>query len=296
MTRRDAAVEAAPASDESTFAVKLPNFEGPFDLLLHLIAKHKLNITEVALSQVTDEFIAHIRSQGESWDLDRTSQFLVVAATLLDLKTARLLPQGDVDDEDDLALLEARDLLFARLLQYRAFRQVSAWIEEVLDSESKRAARPGGLEPAFAGLLPEVVLTTTLEEFARLAAGAMIPPRPPQVALDHVYIPVVSVAEQTNLVAARLRREESVTFRSLAADAGDRLVVVARFLAILELYRSALVTFEQIDPMGELVIRWSGTDDDEPIVITDDYDGAVADSPDSADSAPEPDDAPEEDA
>jgi segregation and condensation protein A len=263
------------AGEEAAFAVRLDNFEGPFDLLLNLIAKHKLDITEVALSQVTDDFISYIRLQGPDWDLDQASQFLVVAATLLDLKTARLLPHGEVEDEADLALLEARDLLFARLLQYRAFKQVAAWIEATLADQARRAARPGGLEPEFASLWPEVVIPLSPVEFAALAAQAMVPVEAPRVSLGHVWAPKVSVAEEAAWVAERLRAGRRATFRELVAGAG-RLVTVARFLAVLELFRSGLVAFEQLDPFADLVVAWTGGEDTpiEAIEISDDYEAA----------------------
>jgi len=253
------------------FSVVLDNFEGPFDLLLSLISKHKLDITEIALSQVTDEFIEYIKQQGPQWDLDQTSSFLVVAATLLDLKTARLLPQGEVDDEGDLALLEARDLLFARLLQYRAFKQVAGWIEQVLAAESARIPRPGGLEEQFASLLPEVQITCTPEQFRLYALTALTPAAREEVFIEHIYMPQVSVAEQANLMADRLQRTPATTFRSLVADAESTMVWVARFLAVLELYRSDLVVFEQLDPLAELVIRWVGAAAEE-ITVSDEYD------------------------
>jgi len=263
-------LEEAPSS-EAGFSVTLDNFEGPFDLLLSLISKHKLDITEIALSQVTDEFIFYIKQQGPEWDLDQASNFLVVAATLLDLKTARLLPQGEVDDEEDLVLLEARDLLFARLLQYRAFKQVASWIDQVLAGESKRIPRPGGLEEQFSSLLPEVRITCTPQEFAALALKAMTPAAREEVFIEHIYVPQVSVAEQANLMVDRLQRTPTTTFRALVADAESTLVIVARFLAVLELFRSDLVTFEQLDPLAELVIRWVGQDMDE-VSISDEYD------------------------
>ena len=255
------------------FSVTLDNFEGPFDLLLTLIAKHKLDITEVALSQVTDEFIGHIKQQGPQWDLDQASSFLVVAATLLDLKAARLLPQGQVDDEEDLALLEARDLLFARLLQYRAFKQVAEWIAGVLADQAKRVGRPGGLEEQFAGLLPEVEIGLSAEEFAELARLAMTPAAPPEVSVTHIYVPPVSVAEQANLVAGRLQQASYTTFRALIADAATTAVVVARFLAVLELFKADLVVFEQLNPLADLVIRWVGPATEE-VAVEDEYDQA----------------------
>ncbi len=241
------------------FTVRLTNFEGPFDLLLQLISRHRMDVTEVALSKVTDEFIAHIREMGDDWDLDQTSSFIVVAATLLDLKAARLLPQGEVEDPEDLALLEARDLLFARLLQYRAFKQVAQLIGRRLDAESQRWPRPGGLEDAFARLLPEVVITVDGDQLAWLAARALQPKEEPVVSLTHLHASAVSVREQADLIVDRLRRLGAATFRMLVSDAGERIVVVARFLALLELARERAVSFEQLTPLGELTIRWTGS-------------------------------------
>lgn len=248
-------------SQRPAFTVRLTNFEGPFDLLLQLITRHKLDVTEIALSTVTDEFIAHIRAMGADADLDQASSFIVVAATLLDLKAARLLPQGEVTDPEDLALLEARDLLFARLLQYRAFKVVAAIIHERLDAEARRFARPGGLEDAFARLLPEVEIHADGDQLAWLAARALQPKDEPTVSLTHLHAPAVSVREQAGILIARLRRAGTVTFRALVADAGQRLVVVARFLALLELAREHAVAFEQLTPLGELTVRWTGGDD-----------------------------------
>ena len=237
------------------FSVSLGVFEGPFDLLLSLISKHKLDITEVALSQVTDEFIGYIKGLGG--DLEKTTHFLLIASTLLDLKTARLLPQGDVEDEDDLALLEARDLLFARLMQYRAFKQAAAGFEQRLEAEARRFPRSVSLEPRYADLLPEVIVSIGLDEFARLAAAALEPKPIPLVSLAHLHAPQVSVREQGHLVVDRLRREGSATFRALVADA-DLPTTVARFLAVLELFREGVVTFEQASPLGDLFLRWIG--------------------------------------
>ncbi len=269
------------------FAVRLDNFEGPFDLLLSLIAKHKLDITEVALSKVTDEFIAHIKagSSGvdgaEPWDLEETSQFLLVASTLLDLKAARLLPQGDVEDEEDLALLEARDLLFARLMQYKAFKQVASVLERRIAAESVRHPRAVGLEERFANLLPEVLIGIGLEEFAALAAKAMEPKPVLELSLAHIHAPTVSVKEQAVVVVERLRRQGTMTFRALAADAPDTLTRVARFLSLLELFREGAVSFDQVSPLGELTVRWTGAAEGE-VEIHDEFDGAPPEQDDDA--------------
>jgi segregation and condensation protein A len=275
-------VEPETDGTSAGFVVTLDNFEGPFDLLLSLIAKHKLDITEVALSQVTDEFIAHIRAAGPDWDLEQTSSFLLVASTLLDLKAARLLPQAEVEDEEDLALLEARDLLFARLLQYRAFKQVASVFEERLALEAKRFPRAVGLEERYATLLPEVLIGLGLEEFAALAAKAMEPKPVEEVSFAHLHAPAVSVRDQATLVVERLRRQGTMTFRALCGDAPDTLTKVARFLSLLELFRESAVTFDQVTPLGELTVRWTGSEEGE-IEIEDEFDGAppepVADPP-----------------
>ncbi len=272
------------------FEVRLDNFEGPFDLLLSLIGKHKLDITEIALSRVTDEFIAHIKAAGDAWDLEQTTSFLLVASTLLDLKAARLLPAGDIEDEEDLALLEARDLLFARLLQYRAFKQVASILEERLEGESRRFPRAVGLDERFATILPDVLIGLGLEEFAALAAKALEPRPEPILSLAHIHAPVVSVREQAHVVVERLRVEGQLSFRKLAADAPDTMTRVARFLALLELFREGVVAFDQMTPLGELTIRWTGGDED--VEIEDEFDGTPlplpADATDGAES-PQPD-------
>ena len=255
----------------SVFEVHLDVFEGPFDLLLGLISKHRLDVTEIALARVTDEFVAHIRARGPDWDLDETSEFLVVAATLLDLKAARLLPAADVEDDEDLALLEARDLLFARLLQYRAFKEVAAMLAERLVVESRRLPRAVPVEPRFAELLPELVLGLTPEQFAVIASRVLAPRPVPTVGLDHLHASVVSVREQAALIVDRLRRVRSASFRGLVADAPSTVVVVARFLALLELFREGAVAFEQVTALGELTVRWTGTDEGD-IALGDEFD------------------------
>ncbi|WP_310527010.1 ScpA family protein [Nocardioides sp.] len=280
-----------PADGETpAFAVRLDNFEGPFDLLLSLIAKHKLDITEVALSQVTDEFIAHIKVGGTAWDLEQTTSFLLVASTLLDLKAARLLPQGDVEDEEDLALLEARDLLFARLMQYRAFKLVAGVLEVKLAAEATRHPRQVGMEERFASLLPEVLIGIGLEQFAELAAKAMEPKAVLEVSLQHIHAAKVSVREQATIVMDRLRHAGTMTFRALCGDSPDRLTTVARFLSLLELFREGVVAFDQVTPLGELTVRWTG-DEDAQIEITDEFDGAPPEAESDVTDQP----APEED-
>ncbi|MET7895743.1 segregation and condensation protein A [Streptomyces mirabilis] len=274
----DTALEPSPEppaqaeAGDGVFKVRLANFEGPFDLLLQLISKHKLDVTEVALSKVTDEFMAHIRAMGPDWDLDQTTEFLVVAATLLDLKAARLLPAAEVEDEADLALLEARDLLFARLLQYRAYKQIADIFNARLEEEGRRYPRTVGLEAHHAELLPEVVISIGAEGFARLAVKAMQPKPKPQVYVDHIHAPLVSVQEQAGIVVARLRELGEASFRALVEDTEDTLTVVARFLALLELYREKAVALDQEEALGELMVRWTGGDGDGQPRVTDEFD------------------------
>ena len=256
------------------FSVHLDNFDGPFDLLLQLISRHKMDVTEVSLSIVTDEFIAFIRgleASGEGWELDQATEFLVVAATLLDLKAARLLPSGEVEDEEDLALLEARDLLFARLLQYRAFKEIAATFSERILAADKSFPRVVALDPALASLLPEVLIGVGAQRFAAIAERVLTPKVSPVVAVEHLHMPLVSVTEESKRVVEALRHSKSLSFRNLISDADSTLVVVARFLALLDLYRQGVLRFEQVIALGELHIRWTGRLEGE-VEITDEFD------------------------
>jgi segregation and condensation protein A len=256
------------------FSVHLTNFDGPFDLLLQLISRHKMDVTEVALSIVTDEFISFIReleASGQGWDLDQATEFLVVAATLLDLKAARLLPSGEVEDEEDLALLEARDLLFARLLQYRAFKEIAATFSERIAAADKSFPRVVALDPALASLLPEVLIGVGAQRFAAIAELVLTPKVAPVVAVEHLHMALVSVTEESKRVVQALRQATSMSFRNLISDADSTLVVVARFLALLDLYRQGVLRFDQVVALGELQIRWTGSLEGE-VEITDEFD------------------------
>lgn len=257
------------------FQVELDEFTGPFDALLSLITKHKLELTELALHQVTDEFCAYVRAQGPALDLDEASGFVVVAATLLDLKAARLLPQGEVESEDDLALLEARDLLFARLLQYRAFKSVALVFTELLELNRGVRPRDAGLDPDQRALAPDVDLDLSPTDFARLAAAALTPQPVPQVGIAHLHTPRYVVAEQAARVARILQRQRSATFRALVADARDTGLVVARFLAVLGLATRQFVALDQTEALGELRVRWTGPDGDLNAISFDDMQGEV---------------------
>ncbi len=275
----DAAADpAAPAG----FQVTLANFSGPFDLLLQLISKHKLDVTEVALHRVTDDFIAYIRAMGDDWSLNEASEFLVVAATLLDLKAARLLPAAAVEDEEDLALLEARDLLFARLLQYKAFKEAAAHLARLSEVGTRRWPRAVALEPRYAEALPDLVLGIGPHRLAELAARALAPKRPPVVSIDHVHMVRVSVREHVAVLRDRLIEVRSASFRALCGDCRSTLEVVARFLALLELYREGLVAFDQVQALGELTVRWSGPDDAVTDLEVDEYAGVPPEPGDPA--------------
>ncbi|MBL3700863.1 segregation and condensation protein A [Leucobacter luti] len=266
---------AEPAAGDE-FRVSLEVFDGPFDLLLNLIGKHELDITEVSLSLVTDEFISYLATlEGQGIvELDRASEFLVVAATLLDLKIASLLPQGEAVDAEDIALLEARDLLFARLLQYRAFKQATAWFRERLAAEEARHPRLVPLDAKYRERGPELVWTLSAADFSAIATLAFAPREIPIVGLDHLHAPLVSIREQAAVVVSHLRSGGARSFRELIAGVSERGVIVARFLAILELYRRAAVTFEQAEPLGELLVQWTGESwsDDELATLGNDYD------------------------
>ena len=283
-----ASAVAVPAEDSAArvdgFQVSLPEFSGPFDLLLGLIAKHKLDVTTLALSKVTDEFIAYIRAMGDSWDLDQASEFLVIAATLLDLKAARLLPAAEVEDEGDLALLEARDLLFARLLQYRAYKQVAIDLGRRHAAAGRMFPRAVKLEPSFADLLPEVIINLTPEQFAALAVKAMTPRTPPEVSVTHLHGSPVSVREQVAVLIAKMREFGTASFQKLCDDAPDTLTIVARFLGLLELFREAAVMFDQPDAFAELTVSWTGTEEGELKVAVDEFDRSA---PDEETAAPE---------
>lgn len=269
-----AVIASTQEASDSGFRVAVGQFEGPFDLLLTLISKHELDITEISLSVVTDEFIQYLKTLDLERELDEATEFLVIAATLLDLKVAGLLPQGEVVDAEDAALFEARDLLFARLLQYRAFKDVSAWFAKHLEAESTRHARVVRLEDKFRKQVPELIWTTSPEDFAALAMLAMAPKEIPVVGLDHLHAPLVSIREQAAHVVTVLRAGTPVTFRQLVADAAVAGVIVARFLAVLELYRHAAISFEQDEPLGDLTISWTATSwsDDNLANLGADYD------------------------
>jgi segregation and condensation protein A len=269
-------VNAGTQPDESQqagFHVRLSNFEGPFDLLLQLIFGHRLDVTEVALHQVTDDFIAYTKAIGPQLELEETTAFLVVAATLLDLKAARLLPAGEVHDEEDLALLEVRDLLFARLLQYRAFKHVAEMFAELEAAALRSYPRAVSLEERYQDLLPEVMLGVDAERFAQIAAAAFTPRPVPMVATEHLHELMVSVPEQAGNLMSLLERRgvgQWASFSELVADCRAPIEIVGRFLALLELYRARAVAFDQSEPLGVLQVSWTGERPTNDHLATDD--------------------------
>ncbi len=270
VTRREKTLAATDQGRIDQFQVSLEVFEGPFDLLLQLISRRRLDITAIALAEVTDEFLAHMSIFP---DLSHTTEFLVVAATLLDMKAAHLLPRPEGEQDEDLEDLEARDLLFSRLLQYRAFKLAAGEISRRLAQFAGSRPRIVPLEPHFAALLPELVWRTTPEELARAAADALSS-GPPTVEVSHLHDPAVPVREQALIVAAQLRERGSLSFHELVADASSTAVVVSRFLALLELYRRAVIEFDQEEALGDLTVVWTGTDADIDIDL-DEYEGAL---------------------
>jgi segregation and condensation protein A len=267
--------QTAMADEVDSFVVQLDEFQGPFDVLLSLIAKHRLDVTALALHTVTDDFVAYIKNLGDSWTLDEATEFLVIAATLLDLKAARLLPGGEVEDEEDIAILEARDLLLARLLQYRAFKQMSADFKYRLATAGRMHPRAVGIDERFQKLLPEVELNLSPDDFANLAARALEPKLPEVISIAHIHAAKVSVREQAAIMVERLRRSGQLSFRQLTKDCDTTLLIVARFLGLLEIYRDGVVMFDQPIPLGELYVRWVGGEADVVNREIDEFDSTI---------------------
>jgi segregation and condensation protein A len=241
---------------ESDFQLSLDNFEGPFDLLLTLIGRHELDITQVALARVTDEFLSYVKQLDAKQEMESVSEFLVVAATLIDLKLASLLPQGEVVDSEDVALLEARDLLFARLLQYRAFKELSAWFNTAFELEAQRIPRTVRLEEQYRNIRPQLKWDTSLDEFYRAALSAFTPKEIPGIGLTHLISNKVSIREQVEIIVQRLRSARSILFYQLIVDTKDRAEFVARFLGVLELYRIGAISILQPTVFGEITLSW----------------------------------------
>ncbi|MDY5584534.1 MAG: ScpA family protein [Arcanobacterium sp.] len=233
------------------FAVTLDIFSGPFEVLLSLISRKKLDVTEVALAQVTDEFLAFVAAQAEL-DLSQASEFLVIAATLLDLKAARLLPREE-ENEELLELFEARDLLFAKLLQYRAFKEVALDFARRLSEQSLAKPRSVLLEEQFRKALPELKIEIGPEDLARYAARALSR-KDAAVSFEHLHEPLVPVETQVEYIKQQLIIGDRISFSQLCANARNIPTVVSRFLAILELLRAGELRIEQESALSPLYI------------------------------------------
>ncbi|MBV7280808.1 segregation/condensation protein A [Corynebacterium sp. TAE3-ERU30] len=266
------AIEASSQPEIPGFQLSLHNFTGPFDLLLHLINRRTLEITEIALSEVTDEFISYTKQLGEMHDrLDETTEFVLIASTLLSLKAARLLPQSGDEDIEDAEVLEMRDLLFARLLQYRAYKKVADLFAEWQRSAQRRYPRAVALEERFAELLPPVHLGMDAQGFAQLAAGVFRPRPPEEVSTSHLHFQPVSVPEQAGKLLGLLKfmgASQWASFAALTKDCGVSMEIVGRFLALLELYKAHAVQVEQEEALGELRVAWTGKDVDPAVVAS----------------------------
>ncbi|HEX2294602.1 MAG TPA: ScpA family protein [Actinomycetota bacterium] len=247
------------------YEVKLEVFEGPIDLLLHLITRQRVDIYDVSLARITEEYLAAI-SDLDGADLETATGFLVVAATLLELKSARLLP-GRGGDEEEAHLLEERDLLLARLVECSTFREAGAWLARGLEAGSAAHGRTAGLEERFVDLAPKVVLKTTPERLAALAATALAPRPEPEVDVSHLAPIRATVRDAILEVAGLLRgRGEPTGFRELCSGAPERIDVVVRFLALLELFKAGAVDLVQVDRFGDIRATWTGDADAEDVL------------------------------
>lgn len=236
-----------------TYRVKVPAFEGPFDLLLHLISKRELDIYEVSLAEITHDYLAHLKAM-EELDLEVATEFLVVAATLIEIKASRLLPGPPADEEEALALSE-RDLLIARLLEYRAFKAASAQLAEMMAANAGFIPRAAGPGAEFAHLCPDLMARTSPEHLAALAAGALVPKPAPRVDTSHIAPIRASVAEAVDEVSEELARAPRLSFRDLARRCRSRIEVVVRFLAVLELVKRGEADVQQAGAFGEIVVE-----------------------------------------
>jgi segregation and condensation protein A len=254
-TARTSTPEAGPddTSGRSPYRVKIEAFEGPFDLLLQLIAEREMDVYEVDLADITGDFLAHLRPDGRHLDLETATHFLVVAATLVELKAVRLLPSDSGDEYDDL-LLAARDLLYARLLEYRAFRDVSAVLAAMFEDNAAFHGRVVALEPRFRDLVPPVEEEIDAHDLARRAA--LVTRRRPEARVDttHIHRAVLSVREAAGRLLARVGEGgRGASYRAIVADL-SRPARIAHFLAVLELYKLGLIDIEQTGPPGDLTL------------------------------------------
>jgi segregation and condensation protein A len=248
------------------YVVRTEVFEGPFDLLLHLIARQRVDIWQVSLSRITEDYLAEMRRMRRL-NLEVATEFLVVAATLLELKAARLLPAPDADPDEAETAPEERDLLFARLLQYRAYKQAAELFGERMAGQAGYVPRRVGAEDVLKGIAPDLLIGVEPAALARLAAAALTPAPQPEVRTSHIAPPKLSVAEAVADLAVRLRDRGSSSFEELVGSKALPIEVVVGLLALLELYKRSLVEIEQTATFGAIAVRWTGGDATEPTAI-----------------------------
>jgi segregation and condensation protein A len=245
---------SARGREGDAFAVELPVFTGPFKLLADLILDQKIDVCDVPIATVTDGFLAHSK-EAEGWSLEEATWFLAVCAIMLELKVGRLMPRHEVIDEEDL-LGVSPDLAYARSIELAAFRTVVIEIAKMLDEESLRSAREAGPPAEFAHLYPDVLEEVAADDLARIAAVVLRPP--PLLDLSHVTPIRYTMAEAVKAVRGHLGRLGQASFRDLVADCDERIQIVVRFLALLELYRDGKVDLAQAATFGEIDVRWEG--------------------------------------
>lgn len=257
------------------YAVSTPVFEGPFDLLLHLILREQVDIHEVSLSHIVDAYLAEIERM-QDLDLEIATEFLLIASTLVELKARRLLPgREDVDLDDELALWEERDLLLARLLECKTFKDVSRVLQQLSDLADRAFPRVTGPDARFADLLPDLMEGVTPEKLLKAMIRAITPKVEPRIDLFHVAPVRASVADAVAELVSTLPGHRSITFRELTASHIERLEVVVRFLALLEMYKQGLVDLEQAERFGDIQVRWIGDESmaGSAAFTIDDYEG-----------------------
>jgi segregation and condensation protein A len=242
------------AGAEAGFAVELPVFTGPFRVLADLLLDQKIDVCDVSVARITELFLAHAKDT-DGWNLEEATWFLAVCAILLELKVGRLMPRHEVLDEEDL-LGVSPDLVYARSLELAAFRLAAADLAERLEAEARHFPRDAGPPPEFAHLYPDVLEAISADDLARLAASLLRPP--PMLDLSHVTPIRYTMAEAVDAIRGRLEELRAARFRDLVADCDERIQVVVRFLALLELYRDGQVDLAQAATFGEIEVRWEG--------------------------------------
>lgn len=240
------------------YTVSTPVFEGPFDLLLHLITREQVDLWEVSVASIVDAYVEAL-GQMQALDLDVATEFLLIAAILVELKTRRLLPgRHDVELEEELALWEERDLLISRLLECKTFKDAARSLIRLMDQAVGSYPRTAGLDERFAGLTPDVLAGVTPDRLRGVMEGLAAPRPRAQVVLDHVAPVRISVADSVTELSMELARRGQATFRALAAGASSRLEVIVRFLAVLELYKQGAVELDQAGTFADLHVAWLG--------------------------------------